>query len=767
MFLFTIASALAAPTFTTPSLLPGDDTIGPAAGDQWYPMLVEGDGEWLLLWEDTRATLADTLGINASGGPDIYGVRLDADGLPIDLTPFAVASESWLEDKPRAAFSDGTWLVAYEKDDLTAFYYSQGIYAKRVRASTGVVLDDDAIELVNDDSQEEYLHDVGADGVGFAVLWQVADGASFVLDGATVTSAGVSSGPIRVLTPATNYDAPWNARLEWNTDRYFIAWDEWGSTSTDIRGLLVDEDLDALSDVLDIATDSSEDFGPSVRTGDGGFYVAWQDDGLDGYWGEVQGTPVSIDGDAEIPGGENLSEERWPAFSWPEVAWTGTDWAVTWAQEGAFTTLVDTDGEPIEIVDASESDVTIARVTNVDAPDGAINGWDVATIRAGWNFGYDVETSVLSNDGDVTAPEVVTLGAPAQTHPDVAGDAGGYLLVAQSETGTRSQILAWRLDRRGVPIGTRPIVVMTGTGEIEDPAVAWNGTNFLVVWEEANNGTTTSQVWGKRVSRMGRVLDASPIAIVPGNDPAVAASGTDFLVVSSFEVIHEIRNIYGARVANDGSVIDSTPFVLGFNFAERPDVTGTSSGWVAGWERAPTHDSPYSLAEIASLSTSGVLTDPETVLFVAGTPVQEWVSVASDGTDVLVAFSDDGDIVGRFATDEAVPTGSDFTISDADNEQFQTSVAWNGSAYQVAWTDWRLQELVEPGEGDVYTTSVSTAGVVGNTRGLAVAADPDVPEGNPAVAGANGTTIFGWAELHEESPYASFRVETVALVRTR
>ena len=38
--------------------------------------------------------------------------------------------------------------------------------------------------------------------------------------------------------------------------------------------------------------------------------------------------------------------------------------------------------------------------------------------------------------------ELVTLGAPAQTHPDVAGNGAGYLLVAQSETGTRSQILA-------------------------------------------------------------------------------------------------------------------------------------------------------------------------------------------------------------------------------------------------------------------------------------------------------------------------------------
>jgi hypothetical protein len=155
------------------------------------------------------------------------------------------------------------------------------------------------------------------------------------------------------------------------------------------------------------------------------------------------------------------------------------------------------------------------------------------------------------------------------------------------------------------------------------------------------------------------------------------------------------------------------------------------------------------------------------VLSAGVTAVQEFVSVASDGTDVLVAWSDSGDILGRFATAHATPTGSGITISDADNEQFQTAVAWNGSSYQVAWTDWRNQPLLEPGEGDVFTTSVRTDGVVANADGLAVAADPDVPEGNPAVVGANGTTLFGWAALHEESPYAAFRVETAALVKAR
>jgi len=89
-------------------------------------------------------------------------------------------------------------------------------------------------------------------------------------------------------------------------------------------------------------------------------------------------------------------------------------------------------------------------------------------------------------------------------------------------------------------------------------------------------------------------------------------------------------------------------------------------------------------------------------------------------------------------------------------------VAWTGAAYQVTWTDWRIHPLIEPGEGDVYTTAVTAAGTVLSTRGVAVAADPEVPEGNAVVAGAKGTTVFGWTKLHDESPYAAFRVETAS-----
>jgi hypothetical protein len=229
MTLLMLAAPSALAALSSPALLPVTRTIGPAAGDQENPVLVAGDGEYLLVWEDSARGAGWTLGTPVHREPrplrDSTGRRRRAARLgPLPRRERAVAG-----DVPRAAYSDGQWLVAYDADAATAFYYSQGVYSKRIDAATGEVLDVDPILLVNDDSQDEWLHDVAGDGTGFAVLWQAADGAVYVLDGATVDAAGTSSGPVRLYTPTYNLYAPWNARIAWNTDRYLVGWDAWGA----------------------------------------------------------------------------------------------------------------------------------------------------------------------------------------------------------------------------------------------------------------------------------------------------------------------------------------------------------------------------------------------------------------------------------------------------------------------------------------------------------------------------------------------------------
>lgn len=293
------------------------------------------------------------------------------------------------------------------------------------------------------------------------------------------------------------------------------------------------------------------------------------------------------------------------------------------------------------------------------------------------------------------------------------------------------------------------------------PAVAWNGDEYLVVWEEYDSVIKNSQIFGVRIDTDGVLLDATPIAIVPGNDPAVAASGTDFLVVSTHEPINHYREVLGVRIDTNGVVLDATPLTVGDTYALDPDVTGTNSGWVVAWEHQGTHDSPTASIYASSVDTAGVVTAELTVARDGGSDQRD-PSVASDGTKALFAWSGDGNVRGRRmnAAGTMLGNAAGFVINQKNNEQFGTSVAWTGARYQAAWTDWRIHDLLEPGEGDVYTTTVTTLGVVKNKAGLAVSADPDVPEGNVAVGGANGAAVFAWTKMHDEAPYGGFRIET-------
>jgi hypothetical protein len=232
--------------------------------------------------------------------------------------------------------------------------------------------------------------------------------------------------------------------------------------------------------------------------------------------------------------------------------------------------------------------------------------------------------------------------------------------------------------------------------------------------------------------------------------------------VDSIEIRHEEREIDGVRVANDGSVLDSTAFIFGTNYATEPDVTGTSSGWLVAWQRAPSHDSPYNTARLASLTPAACRRTKKTSgRWVHGGPGRRVRRVGRHQRprDVERRRRRRRSVRGLVGT----PTGSSsgIAINAQANDQFETNVAWNGSVYQVTWTDWRIHPLIEPGEGDVYTTAVTTRAGRQPARHR-VAADPDVPEGNAAVAGAKGTTVFGWTKLHDESPYAAFRVETAS-----
>jgi hypothetical protein len=115
--------------------------------------------------------------------------------------------------------------------------------------------------------------------------------------------------------------------------------------------------------------------------------------------------------------------------------------------------------------------------------------------------------------------------------PDNAAPSGG-----DASGQTLKDIYAARLDANGQLIDTAPIIVSQATRSQIVPQVAWNGQNWLVVWnsERQANYSYTDDVMAARVSPQGQVLDSQPI-IVDGNPtidelwPTVASDGTNWV----------------------------------------------------------------------------------------------------------------------------------------------------------------------------------------------------------------------------------------------
>ncbi|HET6261788.1 MAG TPA: hypothetical protein VFG99_06065, partial [Chloroflexia bacterium] len=165
----------------------------------------------------------------------------------------------------------------------------------------------------------------------------------------------------------------------------------------------------------------------------------------------------------------------------------------------------------------------------------------------------------LSLGEDILLPGDSAIGPAAgnQDRAQIAAGGNGYLVVWEESRANHLNILgnqgcqggdpcgqtlkdiyAARLDANGQLVDTFPIVVSQATWDQSLPQVAWNGQNWLVVWntQRVANFSYTTDVVAARISPQGVLLDSQPI-VVDNNPtvdelyPSVASDGTNWVIV--------------------------------------------------------------------------------------------------------------------------------------------------------------------------------------------------------------------------------------------
>jgi hypothetical protein len=466
----------------------------------------------------------------------------------------------------------------------------------------------------------------------------------------------------------------------------------------------------------------------------------------------------------------------------PCVAWDGANWCVAWFIPGISVARVTPAGAVLNFgglpIDAGFA-ATKEEPAIAAAPGGGARVvW--TDYRAASVNPKDIYSAAVPSVGQPGPGACISVGAPSQLTPRVASGANGFLAVFLSAVSSGQRILAQRLDAAGAPLDAQPFQIAPVGPNVRNPSVACNGSLYLVVWEDRG----ANVIYGKRVQLNGTVLDAAPLAIMPGNTPDVAAVGDIFLIVDSHAPSNpQYRFIYSRRLrGSDAALLDGTPVAIGDNFAIIPRVAALNGRWLAVWEGHPTHDDSTANIYGSFVETNGtagaqlaVTLDGYYVRFhnrpaIAAGPANALVL----WTDPRFGNSDWGIFARRVLPDGTVldaagpppsprpplimpATYPGFAVTTAPNDQDRPAAAWDGAQFVTAWEDPRNNTFFVDQRTDVFGARVSGAGTLIDPDGFPLVNTP-VPETSPALAALMGRTVSAISCFQEQSPYAAYRV---------
>src|SRR5262249_62264903 len=114
----------------------------------------------------------------------------------------------------------------------------------------------------------------------------------------------------------------------------------------------------------------------------------------------------------------------------------------------------------------------------------------------------------------------ISTDASAQASPAVSFNGTNWLVAWEDfRSGTSADVFAARVSTAGVLLDSAATGISVSAGATDEtrPKIASNGSASLVVWEDQRNlGTTQTDIYGARVSTAGALPDAPRSALRPG-----------------------------------------------------------------------------------------------------------------------------------------------------------------------------------------------------------------------------------------------------------
>ena len=276
----------------------------------------------------------------------------------------------------------------------------------------------------------------------------------------------------------------------------------------------------------------------------------------------------------------------WTAFDGTNylVVWQdgrGSDAADIWgARVSAGGTILDSAGFPISAAANAQWSPSVAYLDSTYL----VVWYDRRRDGSG-----DIYGARVTRSGVVLDPDGIRICGVqgAQEFPVVAaGDTCWF--VAWQDSRTVWDIRGACVSRSGTVLTPAGVAITCTPSQELYPTVAYNGTNFLVVWQSDQYGPYT--LWGARVTQAGQILDPGGFYIagdisqnVEPAAAAVASTGGDFLV--AWQNARTPKHVSAKRVSAAGVPIEPTiPLPEALVWQQNPSVSACGDVYLVSWE---------------------------------------------------------------------------------------------------------------------------------------------------------------------------------------
>lgn len=273
----------------------------------------------------------------------------------------------------------------------------------------------------------------------------------------------------------------------------------------------------------------------------------------------------------------------------------------------------------------------------------------------------------------------------------------------------------------------------------KDSALAVGGGVALTAWTDSRGG-----VYAARTDLTTHaLLDLGGIRLSPGTRPAVAFDGTNFLVVfQASSTTDRYYDIVGVRVSPSGQVLDLSARVISGAAKSQTNasVAFTNGAYLVAWQDGRSGGTTDDLIMGARVLPDGTLQDPNGIVIAQAANSRGLPSVTAGAGNFFVAWGDgrtsgNSRIMGTRVTPAGVVLDTQgITISRAGASAWEPAAAFDGTRYWVAFREY---------SSAIVTARLETDGTVIDANGIQIYSQY-VGDQRPNIACGGGQCVVAW-----------------------